>query len=121
MIFQIIDDVLDVTATEAQLGKPAGHDLLEGVYTLPVLRTMALEQPEAAELTELLGRPLDAEQQQRALAIVREGDGVDSALETAREFAQRAADACGSFPDSPATAALAAAPAALLATVTSSV
>ena len=37
MVFQIVDDVLDLTATEAQLGKPAGHDLVEGVYTLPVI------------------------------------------------------------------------------------
>ena len=41
MVFQIVDDVLDVTATDEQLGKPAGHDLVEGVYTLPVLRTLA--------------------------------------------------------------------------------
>ena len=41
MAFQIVDDVLDLTATEAQLGKPAGHDLVEGVYTLPVIRTLA--------------------------------------------------------------------------------
>ena len=34
MAFQIVDDVLDVVATDAQLGKPAGHDLVEGVYTL---------------------------------------------------------------------------------------
>jgi hypothetical protein len=35
MAFQIVDDVLDVVATDEQLGKPAGHDLVEGVYTLP--------------------------------------------------------------------------------------
>src|SRR5579862_3322442 len=37
MCFQIVDDVLDVTRTEAELGKPVGNDLLEGVYTLPVI------------------------------------------------------------------------------------
>ena len=41
MVFQIVDDVLDLTATAEQLGKPAGHDMEEGVYTLPVLRTLA--------------------------------------------------------------------------------
>ena len=35
MCFQIVDDVLDVTGTEAELGKPAGNDVHEGVYTLP--------------------------------------------------------------------------------------
>ena len=42
MVFQIVDDVLDLTATDEQLGKPAGHDLVEGVYTLPVLRTLPI-------------------------------------------------------------------------------
>ena len=40
MVFQIVDDILDITDTTEQLGKPAGHDLVEGVYTLPVLRTL---------------------------------------------------------------------------------
>ena len=37
MCFQVVDDVLDVTRTEAELGKPAGNDVHEGVYTLPVI------------------------------------------------------------------------------------
>ena len=32
MAFQIVDDVLDVIATDEQLGKPAGHDIAEGIY-----------------------------------------------------------------------------------------
>ncbi len=41
LAFQVYDDVLDLTATEAELGKPTGHDLVEGIYTLPVIRTLA--------------------------------------------------------------------------------
>lgn len=37
MAFQITDDILDFTSTDAQLGKPAGSDLLQGNVTLPVL------------------------------------------------------------------------------------
>ena len=59
IVFQIVDDILDVTATEDQLGKPAGHDIVEGVYTLPVLRTLALGRSVSDELGDLLGRPLD--------------------------------------------------------------
>src|SRR5439155_1783720 len=33
MAFQIRDDVLDVIGTDETLGKPAGHDMVEGVYT----------------------------------------------------------------------------------------
>ena len=50
MVFQIVDDILDITDTTEQLGKPAGHDLVEGVYTLPVLRTLAMERGVGDEL-----------------------------------------------------------------------
>ena len=59
MAFQIVDDILDVIATEDQLGKPAGNDLFEGVYTLPVL--LALESDVGEQLQELLGKELSTE------------------------------------------------------------
>lgn len=92
MVFQIVDDVLDVTATDAQLGKPAGHDLVEGVYSLPVLRTLAVGDSAAAELRDLLGGPIHGAELDKALAIVRSGPGVASAVATARTYADEAAD-----------------------------
>lgn len=106
MVFQIVDDILDITATDEQLGKPAGHDMVEGVYTLPVLRTLAASSNAARELADLLGSPLDSAQQQRALSIVRSNDGVASAMTTAREYVQRAEDAVAGFADTSATEAL---------------
>ena len=41
MAFQIVDDILDFTASDEELGKPSGHDLVEGIYTLPVILTLA--------------------------------------------------------------------------------
>jgi geranylgeranyl pyrophosphate synthase len=116
-VFQIVDDILDITATDEQLGKPAGHDMVEGVYTLPVLRTLALGTSASSELADLLGAPLDAVAQEKALAIVRSNDGLASAIDTAREFVERAEACCAGFPASEATAALRAAPRALLASV----
>src|SRR6185436_19038187 len=57
MCFQVVDDVLDLTSSDEALGKPAGQDLLEGVYTLPVI--YALEESE--DLRSLLGTPIDAD------------------------------------------------------------
>tara|TARA_B100001109_G_scaffold47168_1_gene38030 strand:+ start:139 stop:1116 length:978 start_codon:yes stop_codon:yes gene_type:complete len=37
IIFQITDDILDLSSDEQTLGKPSGNDILEGTYTLPVL------------------------------------------------------------------------------------
>ena len=66
IIFQITDDILDLNSDSETLGKPAGNDILEGTYTLPVL--IALEKnPKKVEeilrqvknseiaLTEVLG------------------------------------------------------------------
>lgn len=117
MVFQIVDDILDVTATDSQLGKPAGHDMVEGVYTLPVLRTLASGGSAADELADLLGKPLDAAERDKVLAIVRSNHGVASAIETARTFVRQAEEACRALPESPATAALSRASQALLDTV----
>jgi len=42
--FQIVDDILDFTSTEKELGKPVGSDLLQGNITLPVLFAMQNEK-----------------------------------------------------------------------------
>ncbi len=120
MVFQIADDVLDLTATEAQLGKPAGHDLLEGVYTLPVILTLQAGGAAGAELGDLLGGPLDHAEVDKALAIVRSNGGVHAAMEWAHVYVREAADALAPLADSAAAEALAAGAAHLVDTLVSS-
>jgi heptaprenyl diphosphate synthase len=117
MAFQIYDDILDLTASEAELGKPAGHDLVEGVYTLPVIRTLAAGGSAAAELEDLLVQPLAGAELDKALAIVRSGRAVPSAVATAREYAERARLVAASLPATDAAAALGSAAHALLDTL----
>ena len=121
MVFQIVDDILDVTDSTEQLGKPAGHDLVDGIYTLPVLRTLALDRANGDELAALLGKPLVAAERDKALAIVRANEGVESAIVTARQYVADAEAACADLPDTAATEALRAAPVALLETAHPSV
>jgi heptaprenyl diphosphate synthase len=118
MVFQIVDDILDVTDTTEQLGKPAGHDLVEGVYTLPVLRTLAMGGGVGDELASLLGRPLDVAERDKALSIVRANEGVESAIATARRYVEDAQDACSRLAPGPVSDALFAAPAVLLESAT---
>ena len=108
LAFQVVDDILDVVATDEELGKPAGHDIAEGVYTLPVLHTLAGDAAEAGELRSLLGGPLEPEAQARALALVRAGDGVVAAAERARGYVAGAVGALEALPPSPGGDALAA-------------
>jgi heptaprenyl diphosphate synthase len=117
IVFQIVDDLLDITSTDHQLGKPAGHDMVEGVYTLPVMRTLQAGGVPAMELLALLGKPLDTAEREKALGIVRQNGGIESAFATAQAWAARAEAACDALPDSAATNALRAAPANLVASV----
>ena len=89
MAFQVVDDILDVVATDEQLGKPAGKDMLEGVYSLPVIHTLA--SPAGDSLRPLLREGLAEEDRHRAIEIVREGPGVASSLAVAQRFVD---DAC---------------------------
>ncbi|MFM8775786.1 MAG: polyprenyl synthetase family protein, partial [Actinomycetota bacterium] len=114
MVFQIVDDILDVIATDAELGKRAGHDMEEGVYTLPVLLTLKSDSPDSLELRDLLGRSFSGDERDTALAIVRANSGVANAIETAREYVAIAEAECAKLPKSEATTALLAAPRALL-------
>ncbi|MCY4067872.1 MAG: polyprenyl synthetase family protein [Acidimicrobiaceae bacterium] len=105
MAFQIVDDILDLVATESQLGKPAGNDLAEGTYTLPVIR--ALADPAAGEeLRSILGGAVEERARDRAAELVRSTAGVDYARDRAREWADRAQAATSGLPDTPATAVL---------------
>ncbi len=107
MAFQIVDDVLDLVSTEADLGKPAGHDLEEGVYTLPVILT--LDGGHGAELRSLLGGPVDTASRNKAIDMVRDGDGIPTAIARARRYADEGRDALGVLPDSPGVTGLSAA------------
>ena len=119
MLFQIVDDVLDLTSTDGALGKPAGHDMQVGVYTLPVIQSMAAGDADAERLQSMLGGPLDEDQRMTALSLVRGGGGIDATIEVASGFVATAVAALDGLGDSPALDAMRSAPAELLATVLS--
>jgi octaprenyl-diphosphate synthase len=57
--FQVVDDLLDLTQPEEQLGKPACGDVAEGKVTLPLLYMRKAMQPhDLARLEQLTGNPL---------------------------------------------------------------
>ena len=89
LCFQIVDDCLDVTASDEALGKPAGQDLVEGIYTLPVIYALG----EGGELAEMLGGPLDTARRDRARELAAANGAVDAALAVARDHATKAGEA----------------------------
>jgi heptaprenyl diphosphate synthase len=92
MVFQIRDDVLDVVATESELGKPPGQDLAEGIYTLPVQRALR-DLAVGPRLRSLLGHPLDQVEREEARALVAASSGISASHEIARNYARTAAAA----------------------------
>jgi heptaprenyl diphosphate synthase len=92
MVFQVRDDILDVVGSEAELGKPAGQDLAEGIYTLPVLLTL-VDPVAGPELSPLLGQPLGQPERDKARSIVAESGGIGGSVVVARHYAELAAAA----------------------------
>jgi heptaprenyl diphosphate synthase len=89
VVFQIRDDILDITATEGELLKPAGQDLAEGIYTLPAL--VALDDPDSGpDLRALLGKPLAQPERDKAREIVAASPGIAASVEEARTYVERA-------------------------------
>ena len=117
IVFQIVDDILDIVSTDDELGKPAGHDMEEGVYTLPVLLTMQAGGAAAEKLRATLGEPLSAQTRTELLQLVRSGDGVERAVNVAKEYVAMAEATCALMPASSATTALRDAAGALLSTI----
>ena len=104
--FQVYDDIADLVRTEDELGKPAGHDLVEGVYTLAVLH--ALADPDVGpELHDLLGGPIDSGGRDTALGLVRSTEGIATAVACGRRLADHAAACLDPLPPSPVREALA--------------
>jgi geranylgeranyl pyrophosphate synthase len=111
MGFQLLDDVLDLIGDPIRLGKPAGNDVLVGVYTLPVL--LALRGPRGSALERLLRRHTP-EDVMEALAMVREGGTASEALSRAEVHNEAAAAALAGLAPSPLVEGLRSFPATYL-------
>jgi octaprenyl-diphosphate synthase len=104
MAFQLIDDLLDYTGSEAQIGKPVLNDLREGKLTMPLLtalpRASAGEREKVAAV--LREREFKSVEPSEILAIVDRYDGIPETRALARDYAGAARVALGEFPDSEA-------------------
>ncbi|MBD8029531.1 polyprenyl synthetase family protein [Corynebacterium gallinarum] len=81
MIFQIVDDIIDIFSETAESGKTPGTDLREGVFTLPVLYAMREQTEVGAQLREILTGPIeDDDTVNRALDLLARSGGRSEAL-----------------------------------------
>jgi octaprenyl-diphosphate synthase len=100
--FQIVDDVLDLTATEEVLGKPVASDLREGKTTLAVIH--ASDHGTARE-RQTIQRVLDDRSfeyvsREQIREILERNGSVEYAMAAADRYADQSRQALASLPDS---------------------
>ncbi|MDU0291276.1 polyprenyl synthetase family protein [Saccharothrix longispora] len=100
LLFQILDDLLDLASTSQRLGKPVGNDLRQGVYTFPLLRAL---DDDRRDLLRRRGRELSDAEITALLADLRRTSMVADTLEHCTSLAARAVR---ELPGSPGSEAL---------------
>jgi octaprenyl-diphosphate synthase len=100
--FQVVDDLLDYTASEAALGKPVGGDLREGKVTLPIIYLLQRGGQDADHLIRsvVADRAVSNDQWRQIVGLLREHRTPDLAYAKATEYAARAKAALDVFPPS---------------------
>jgi octaprenyl-diphosphate synthase len=102
MAFQIVDDVLDLTASEEVLGKPVASDLREGKVTMAVIHSLerctAGEQAKIEKILE--DRAFNGVTHGDILEILHRYGSLEAATSRAAEYAESARKSICFFPDS---------------------
>jgi octaprenyl-diphosphate synthase len=106
--YQLIDDMLDFSARESELGKSVGDDFRDGKITLPIL--IAFARGDADECAFWRRTLEDGVQEagdlEHAVQLVERRGALAATLERARVYADEAVAALTAFPDGPMRQAL---------------
>lgn len=106
MSYQIIDDILDFTSTEEELGKPVGGDLLQGNVTLPVL--YALKNPALKNQLKLINSETTQEQLEPIIEEIKKTDAIEASMAVSEMYLQKAFQKLNTLPRGRARSSLAA-------------
>jgi octaprenyl-diphosphate synthase len=117
LAFQLVDDLLDFTASAQQLGKPVLSDLKEGKVTLPLIYAMENGHREAREMVAqvLQEKEFNSVRPETLVALVQDSGALDRARELAFDYARRAKECLNGHGDSKYGRALATLPDFILA------
>lgn len=98
MSFQITDDILDFTATDKELGKPAGSDLLNGHLTLPALYLR--EDPTFKQyMNKAFAGQLTEKERKEMLAYVRHSTAIQQSVDVSNSYLEKAREQLEGLPN----------------------
>jgi len=101
LAFQIVDDILDITGRESDLGKRRGMDLIDGKANLPLMLAMQGHYPGSARVREVFKKPAKtAEEVEEVLLLVQSTDVLEQARGHAKKFQAKAIQALDALPES---------------------
>lgn len=106
-VFQLADDLLDISSDLAESGKVPGADLREGKATLPVLYAVSMATPQDARLVDLVSGPIaDPVDVAEAVALLRDHPAMQAARNHTAQLASRTRSLVDDLGDGPAVEAL---------------
>jgi len=99
MAFQIVDDILDFNGEQAEVGKPVGSDLLQGLITLPTLHYIE-DHPDDPNIRPLLEGNYSVGQKQmnRLVQSIRKSDAISRSMNEAEKYVAEALRALADMP-----------------------
>jgi len=98
--FQVVDDILDYTGDERELGKQVCADLREGRITLPLIHALAQANTADRERLEAIAQDLTPESAPELKSLLDKYGSLDHARAIARDYTLKAQDNLGTFPAS---------------------
>ena len=104
--FQIVDDILDFTSTEKEMGKPVGSDLAQGTLTLPSLLLLG-RYPEDNPVKRLFNNGGNRQRSIiEALELVHNSSIIDECYQVSSDYSTKACRGLNLLPDNPSRQAL---------------
>ena len=105
MAFQVVDDILDFTASEDKLGKPVASDLLQGKLTLPAI-LLKEQRPRNNPIKAIFEDKEKERSLKTAIEMICDSGIITECYKVAQSFVSSACKSLKTFPDNPSRRAL---------------